>query len=80
MRYNIMPVGNDAATIRENKSLIRQLVRRLESGMPVVMTGQPPLGTRHIGDEFHDGHYRRYYYSKVRDEYFCGAVRQEKRR
>ena len=80
MRYNIEAVGNDAATIRRNKVLIKQLVQRQQSGKKAIMAGLPPLGTRHIGSEFRDGHYRQYYYSPARDEFFSCAAKGQKKR
>lgn len=79
IKTRIEPVGSTAETLRENKALIRELERQMESGRQPQTAYAPPLGTRHIGSRLEDGYYRHYYYHAARGDYLM-IPQTEKRR
>ncbi len=68
--YSIEAVGDSADTIKENRKLIKRLTSKEKS----ISEGYPPIGTKHIGNEFKEGHYYQVFYSKIRDEYFSNRI------
>ena len=70
MRYNIEPVGDNAAAVMHNKNLIQEMIQR-DGHTGYFTEAKPPAGIKHIGSQLVNEDVRHYYYNAEEDRFYA---------